>query len=155
MKKLLLSLLLLTFAGCGNLSPRFDPQLRQQIDNQNGRIDEIENNQNSIKNELRVQGEKIQQGIINEHNENSGIQILSGNGGLFLGLTGILSLFIIMLHYRQRAVSNEKAATLLADQIVSHQDPSLEDEVFKAAMYTDVEETVYNLVTKSQKSQSI
>lgn len=160
MKKLLLALMCITvfgLSGCDNLSPR----LRQQMDNQNGRIGEIENNQDTIKNEMMnlkndnqiqdSQLDHIQQGLINSQNNNNGIQILSGNGGLLLGLIGIVSLFLIMLHYRQRAITHEKAADILAETVVSHDDPALADDVFKAAMYTDAEETMLHLVSKHQQ----
>lgn len=139
----------LSFVGCGNLSPRIDPELKQQIDNQDGRIDEIESNQNSIKNEL----DNVQDGLMNISNQsnNSGVQIFSGSGGLFLGFVGILAVFIIMMHYRQKAVTAEKAADILAENIVQKDDPDLNENVFKAAMYTDAEESVYNLVLKHRQ----
>lgn len=153
MKKLftivVMSLMMLGISGCGNLSPRIDPELKQQIDNQDGRIDEIESNQNSIKNEL----ENVQDGLINlsDQNNNSGIQILSGTGGLFVGLVGVLAVFVVMMHYRQKAVTAEKAADILAENVVEKDDPTLEENVFKAAMYTDAEEKVLTLVKKHQQ----
>jgi len=146
---IMLSALCLGISGCGNLSPRLDPELKQQIDNQNGRIEEIESNQNSIKNEL----ESVQDGLINlsNQNSNSGLQILSGSGGLFLGLVGVLAIFVVMMHYRQKAVTAEKAADIMAENIVNTDDPDLNENVFKAAMYTDAEEKVYTLVKKHQK----
>lgn len=146
-----------TLLGCGNLSPRIDPELNQRIDNQNGRIDEIESNQNSIKNELQMQGnilDRVQNGLLNQQNNNSGIQILSGSGGLFIGLIGIISIFVVLIHYRQRATNAEKAADILAENIVDRDDPDLNENVFKAAMFTDAEEIVHDLVKKYQKIQS-
>jgi TolA-binding protein len=139
----------LPLVGCGNLSPRINPELKQQIDNQNGRIDEIESNQNSIKNEL----ESVQDGLLNVNNQssNSGIQIFSGSGGLFLGLVGVLAIFVIMMHYQQKAKTAEKAADILAENIVHKNDEDLNENVFKAAMYTDAEEKIYNLVSKHRK----
>lgn len=130
--------------GCGNLSPRINPDLRQQIDNQQGRIDEIENNQNSIKNELiRINNNQI---------TNSGIQILSGNGGIIVGMTGIGLLLVIILHYRHQYILADKLADMLAASIVRHQNPILEEDVFQAAMYTDVEKKLLELVKKHQNS---
>lgn len=147
--------------GCGNLSPRQD----QKIDNQNGRIDEIKNNQNGImgeigtlKNQAEIQNSKldrIQQGLANfqSNNDNSGIQILSGPGGLVVGLVGILVVGVFLLHYRGLAKKHEKTANILAEKIVALNDPALEDAVFQAAMYTDVEENVLQIM-KAKKADS-
>jgi len=165
MKKLLMVTLFaaitLLSTGCNNLSPRFDPNLRQKIDNQQGRIDQIENLQNSLKNEMLnlkndtqihdSQLDRIQQGLSNQQNNNNGVQILSGTGGLFVGLVGIVAMFIIILHYRQQAMLHEKTADMLAEKIIKQQDPNLEENVFKAAMYTEVEKDVYALLTKHQQ----
>lgn len=146
----------LSVAGCNNLSPRFDPNLEQKIDNQNGRIDEIESNQNSIKNEMlnlnqrnEIIGselDRIQMGFYNE--QNNGIQILSGSGGLFLGLTGSLALLLIVMHYRQKSVMNDKIIDMLAERLAQ----DVVDDLVKAAMYTDVEEKVYALIKKHYRA---
>jgi hypothetical protein len=146
MKKILFILLMFSMVGCGNMSPRSDPELRQKIDNNNGRIDEIESNQNSIKSEL----ESVQKGLINNANSNSGIQILSGSGGLFLGLIGLLSIFTVTMHYRTKAINAELAADIMAENIVSVNDPNLTENVFKAAMFSGAEEKVLELVKKHQ-----
>lgn len=159
--KTLLSILMvfcLFAVGCGNLSPR----QRQEIDNQNGKIGEIENMANSVKAEvgnLKAQNEisnskldRIQQGLANiqSTNENSGIQILSGPGGLTLALIAVAGGVILALYYRKIAQVQEKTANLMAERIVLKEDPALMDQVFQAAMYTDVEENVLNIIRKQK-----
>ncbi len=143
--------------GCGNLSPRFE----QRLNNENGKIDEIKNNQNGmmaeigkLQNQAEIQNsqlEKIQQGMINfqSNNENSGVQILSGNGGLIVSCIGAAALFILAmttLYYIGQAKLMTKTAKILADQIKAKNDEELTENVFKAAMYTDVEAQILNLV---------
>lgn len=147
------ALILALFAvGCGNLSPRdnFSPEFKQQLNNQNGRIGEIETLQNSIKAEIgRFDGKlsQIQQGFANSSNQNSGIQILSGPGGLMITLVGLVCVTMLMLHYRKLSIDNDKISNMLAERIAQREDPELEEQVFQACMYTDVEQKVYSLVT--------
>jgi TolA-binding protein len=153
---------MLPIAGCGNLSPRVNPKLQQQIDNQNGKIGEIESIQNGIKNDMLNMKEannlqnskldKVQSGLANVQNTNEfhGLTLFSGNGGLVTGIFGMAVLALIMFHYRGQAKAHEKTADLLAERIVNQKDPSLEDNVFKAAMYSEVEDKVYSLIKKHQ-----
>lgn len=146
----------LFISGCGNLSPR----QQQEIDNQNGRIGEIENLANSIKAEvgtLHTQNDiqdseigQMQQGLANYQSnyENSGVQIFSGPGGITVALIGLLVLSTMAVHYRGTSKKHEKTSEILADRIVSKKDPQLEDEVFQAAMFTDVEENVLKVMTR-------
>jgi Na+-translocating ferredoxin:NAD+ oxidoreductase RnfG subunit len=160
-----LILLLAVFAvGCGNLSPRIDPELQQKIDNTNGKIGQIESIQNGIKSEIgKMQQDatisnskldKIQQGLLNfqSNYENSGIQIFSGPGGLLIGLFGMIFLTIIALHYRRNAIVSDKAAEILAQKVSLSEDPNLIEDVFQAAMYTDCEEKIYTVLKKNQMS---
>jgi len=154
MKIIVVMFALLIIAGCGNLSPRQE----QKINNQDGKIGDIENLANSMKNELgnlktdnEIQNSKIgqmQQGMANFQSNNSGVQILSGPGGLIISFIGILSITVLTLHYRGVAKVQTKTAEILAQTIASHQDQQLEDKVFQAAMYTTAEETVLNLMKK-------
>lgn len=148
--------LCLAVQGCGNLSPRQDPEIN---DNQ-GQIGEIENLANSNKLELgtlqsqaEIQNsklDKIQSGLNNFQttNENSGVQILSGQGGLLISLFSVLAACIMVVRYRGQAKKQEKVANILAKRIVQWDEPKLEDEVFQAAMYTDVEANVLRLMKK-------
>lgn len=147
---------MLILPGCGNLSPR----QQQRINNQDGKIGEIENMANSIKAEvgnLKTQNDiqnsqigQMQQGMVNMQSryENSGVQILSGPGGLIFSIVAILAATVIALHYRGVAKVQTKAAEIMAQTIASHDDEALNDRVFQAAMYTDAEETVLHLMKK-------
>ena len=147
---------LVFLSGCSNFSPRNNGK----IQNQNGRIDEIKNNQNGIiadvdllKNQQEIQNsqlDRIQQGMMNLQNiyENSGVQVFSGPGGLMAGIVGFVCVTIVMLHYRSQAKSYEKTANLLADKIVGLDNSALEEEIFKAATQSNVEEKVLSLVKK-------
>lgn len=149
---------LLTAQGCGNLSPRQDPEIN---DNQ-GQIGKIENLANSNKLELgtlqsqaEIQNsklDKIQSGLNNFQttNENSGVQILSGQGGLLISLFAVLAACIMVVRYRKQAQKQEKVSNILAERIVQWDEPELEDKVFQAAMYTDVETNVLRLMKKHQ-----
>lgn len=152
--------LTLFVSGCGfsPLSPRQD----QKIDNQNGKIGEIENMANSLKAEVGTlkqqndiqnsQLEKLQQGVVNlqSNYDNSGVQILSGPGGLVFSIIAILAVSIIAIHYRTVSKNNEKTAEILAEKIVEMDNPYLEEEVFRAAMHSEVEENVLKIMQKHQ-----
>ena len=165
MKKLITTLIVfalsLPLTGCGNLSPRQD----QQIDNRNGEIEELKNIQNGINAEigkLRQESEitnstlkDVQTGMVNfqaklSSNENSGIQVLQGDGALIL-VFALAVIGMLLFHYRRLYKKNEKAADLLAQQIINRGDIYLDDTVFQAAMHTDVETEIYHLMTKHQK----
>lgn len=163
MKKFILSIIVFAFiSGCGNLSPRADPRLEQKLNNQNGKIGEVENLQNSVKSELgKLQSQaeitnskldKIQQGLINlqQNNDNHGIQILSGPGGLTLGLLTVIGLVFVCFYYRSNSKMHEKTANILAEKIVSQGNPQLENAVFEAVLHTDVAENMLNLIKKQK-----
>lgn len=169
MKRILAAILcgclLVATAGCGNLSPRFDPKLDQKIDNQNGKLHDLENISNGMKNELgKLQQESaitnskldhVQNGLANlqSSNTNSGIQVLSGTGGLLVALVGGTILIFLVVAYRRSAIQSAKTADILADQVVTHADPALKENVFKAAMYSDVENEIYSLIQRHEQSK--
>lgn len=157
MKKYLVAILFIAAftTGCGNLSPRAN------IENQ-GEIDELKNNQNGVMLDLlkfKAQQEilardikNLQQGLINQNNENYGVQILQGDGALILMFALGTIAMLLVYHYRTRAVRSEKAAGILAQQIALFNDVGLENNVFLAAMNTEVESEVYHYITKGQKA---
>ncbi len=161
---ILVGFTLLLTSGCGNLSPRdnFSPRLQQEIDNQNGRIGEIDNISNGLKAELlklqqndEIQNSKLdryQKGLLNMQSnfDNSGVAILSGPGGLVVGVFAIFASVMMAMYYRNNAVKSEKTSEILAEKIAERDDDELEEEVLKAAMYSDVEENVYNLMMKKK-----
>jgi len=151
MKRILLPVLLafglFSLTGCGNLSPR----INERIDNQGGKIDEIRNNQNGIALELgklKQNAEivdsdlqEFQQGMMNlnaavSRNENSGIQILQGDGALML----IFSLGVIgmmLYYYRDRAIKSEQAADIMAQAVAKY--PAVNQSILQAALNTESE----------------
>lgn len=152
----LIGLTLLTISGCGNLSPRHE----QKIDNTNGKIGEVETLQNSMKLELgKLQSQaeisnsrldRIQQGLVNiqKTEENNGVQILSGSGGIIAAIVGFTCISIVLMYYRSLAKAHEKTANLLAERIVTHGDPVLINSVFEASLHTNVQENILSLIKK-------
>jgi predicted PurR-regulated permease PerM len=159
----LISIMILAIPGCGGL---LSPRLQEQIDNQDGKIEDIKHNLNGIivemgklRNESEIHArdlDNFQQGLMNikaqiSSNENSGIQILQGDGALMmifgLGAIGIISAF----YYRERARKSKKSANMLAQAIAGQCDTNLDDEVFRRAMNTDVEKEVYHLMVRNQR----
>lgn len=154
-----ISLLFAIITGC-NVSP-FSPKLNQKINNQDGQIEDIKNNQNGImfeigkirqQNEINARDiENAQQGLINlRGSNNSGVQILSGDGGLLIVCFFSTLAIVIIFHYRQRATKSEKSAEILAQQIALYDDSDLDDKVFLSALNSPVESDIYHLMVKSQ-----
>lgn len=150
---------LVSLTGC-NLSP-LSPRMDQKLENQNGQIEDIKNNQNGLMLEigkLRQESEinardieNAQQGILNLKGSNySGLTVLSGDGGLLLVFSLAVISILLIYHYRTRAVKSEKSAEILAQQIALYDDVSLDDNVFMSALNTNVEREVYHLMVKSQ-----
>jgi len=92
----------------------------------------------------------MQQGLINSNNDNSGIQIFQGDGGLIVGFSIMVIGILAVFHYRSMARKNKKAAEILAQQIAIYDDVGLDNEVFLAAMNTNVEEDVYHIMVSQQ-----
>lgn len=152
-----------TSLGCGNFNPRMNPK----IDNQNGTIDELRNNQNGVMAEIgklkqnaelqNSQLKDVQNGLLNlnnslSKNENSGIQILQGDGALIMVFS--LCVIALLLWYRDRAVKNEKAASIMAKEIAKINDPNLNDNVLRAALLSHSESHVYKMLVKERRNLS-
>lgn len=164
MKRILLIALLAlgTVSGCARLDP-LSPELKQELDNRDGQIEDIRNNQNGLMLELgkiRQQNDinardiaNFQQGLINRNNENNGVQILQGDGALVMVFAIAVVAMLLIYHYRTQAVKNKKTAEILAQQIAGYNDIMLDDSVFMAAMNTEVEKDVYDLMIKCQKQE--
>jgi hypothetical protein len=157
--------LTLGFTGCANFNPKNQPR----IDNQNGKIDEIRNNQNGVMLELlklkqsaelnNSQLKEVQTGLANinaavTRNENSGVQILQGDGALIL-VFGLGVVGMLLYWYRDRAVKSEKAANIMAREIARFNDAVLNDNILRAAMNTETEAHVFHLLTKHQKEVAL
>lgn len=147
--------------GCANFNPKNQPR----IDNQNGKIDEIRNNQNGVMLELlklkqsqeisHSQLKEVQQGLANinaavSRNENSGVQILQGDGALML-VFGLGVVGMLLYWFRDRAIKSEKAADIMAREVARFNDAVLNDNILRAAMNSDSEAHVFHLLTRHQR----
>ena len=148
-------------SGCANLNPRN----QSPIDNSNGKIDEIRNNQNGVmaeigklKNESAITNSQLkdmQQGLLNlnaavSRNENSGVQILQGDGALIL-VFSLAVIGMLLYWYRDRAVKSEKASEIMAKEIARFNDPVLNDNILRAAMHSESETHVYHMLIRGQR----
>ena len=163
MNKIIFSLfavVALITSGCGEFSP-LSPRLDQKINNQDGKIDELKNNQNGIMTEIgKIRNENqltakelrdAQQGLINmKGNDNSGVQILQGDGALIMVFSLCVIGMLLVFYYRTKSIKSEKTADIFAQQIALHNDTDLNDKVFMAALNTDVEHNVYHAMVRNQ-----
>ena len=150
MKKATVLFTILMFCiGCGKISP-VSPELNQRLNNTDGKIDEIKNNQNGLMLELGKINQKqeiigrdienAQEGIVNlKGSSNSGIQIFSGDGGILALISISVALIYSIFHYRSKYIKSEKTADILAQQIALKNDTELDDKVFLSALNTEVE----------------
>jgi hypothetical protein len=139
MKKSLIYLVFLVvfFSGCNN--GNFSPRLKQNNSNSSG---EISNNQNGfmlelgkIKKETEILGSKlreIQEGLVNlnaavSRNENTGVQILQGDGSLIL----VFALSVVALLFYYKSKNSQEVAKILTQKIVDAQDTQLMNSVVK------------------------
>lgn len=161
MKKFLKILILLTLAisvGCANFNPRNNPK----IENQNGKIEDIRNNQNGVmaeigklRQEFAIQNSKlkeIQNGMINlnaavSRNENTGIQIIQGDGALIF-VFSIIVIAMLLFYYRDRAIKSEKTSEIMAREIAKVNDPELNDNILLSAIQENKGKDVYNIIKK-------
>lgn len=164
-KFLMIVMLTLFTSGCANFNPRNQPK----IENQNGKIEDIRNNQNGVmaeigklRQEMSVQNSKlkeIQNGLVNinaavSRNENTGVQIIQGDGALIF-VFSLIVIAMLMFWYRDRAVKSEKTSEIMAKEIAKFNDPALNESVLKAAIDAKRGLHVYNLIKKSlDQSQS-
>jgi len=156
------AVLALLLSGCGLKINPFSPEVDQKINNQQGKIEELKNNQNGIntevgklRQELDIANSKIhdlQEGIVNvkgSTNENTGVQILQGNGGLILVFAlGVISLMLLQQFLLAR--KNAKIADMLTERLVLRNNPEELEDIYRACLYTNVEKDVYKLITKHQ-----
>lgn len=161
MKKLLAIILLLPLlSGCGNLSPI--SRMNNEIENQGGQIQDLKELQNSMNVEignLHHQSEinadkigKLQEGVLNISNENSGFQLFSGSGGLiFAFATIVIVLMFFTIHYREKNLKQAKALEILAEEIVKFNDLNVENEVFSKAMSAGVAKEMLKVIQNNQR----
>lgn len=149
-------MVLVLFSGCANFNPK------SRINNSNGKINDINNNQNGmmlelgkLKQDTEVLNSKlkeIQNGLLNlnmavSRNENTGIQVLQGDGSLFLVFSCIA--LVCMFYFKNR--DNEDTMQLLAEKIMESHDENLQESVVDAALAKNKGEKVLNLLKKVKK----
>lgn len=163
MKNIFLTMILCMFLfGCAN----FNPRMQNRIDNRNGKIDEIKNNQNGIMLELgklrqdaeiqNSQLKEVQQGMLNLNatgirNENKGVQILQGDGPMVVIFA--LGTIMLILYYKRKSDKNEKMANAMVAEVMRLNNQELNDNILRSAMHSDFEVDVYRMMTKNIKSQ--
>lgn len=147
------------FTGCSAFNPRNQPR----IHNENGKIEDMKNNQNGViaelgkvRQELTAQNSKlkeIQSGLVNinaaiSRNENSGVQIIQGDGALIF-IFSLIVIAMLMFWYRDRAVKSEKASEIMAKEIAKFNDPALNESILKAAIANKSGRQIYDLIKKN------
>jgi hypothetical protein len=158
MKNIILSIILcFSLVGCSN----FNPRMQNRIDNKNGKIDEIKNNQNGLMLELgklrqdaeiqNSQLKEVQQGMLNLNatgirNENKGVQILQGDGALILIFA--LGTVAMLLFYKRKSDKNEKIANIMAKEVMLLNDQKLNDKILNLSIKTKLEKDVYKMMFK-------
>jgi len=158
MKNIILSIILcFSLVGCSN----FNPRMQNKIDNKNGKIDEIKNNQNGLMLELgklrqdaeiqNSQLKEVQQGMLNLNatgirNENKGVQILQGDGALILIFA--LGTVAMLLFYKRKSDKNEKIANIMAQEVMLLNDQKLNDKILNLSIKTKLEKDVYKMMFK-------
>jgi hypothetical protein len=83
-------------------------------------------------------------------NDNSGVQILQGDGALIMVYSLCVIAMLLIYYYRTKLVKSEKTAEIFAQQIALHNSVDLNDKVFMAALNTDVEHDVYHAMVRNQ-----
>ena len=153
-----IAILCISIAGCAN----FNPRNQQKINNQQGHIEDIRNNQNGVmaeigklRQEIGIQNSKlkeIQNGMLNinaalSRNENTGIQIIQGDGALIF-VFAIIVIGMILFWYRHRAVQGEKNCEIMAKEIAKFNNPVLNENILKSAARNNTAPEVYGLLKK-------
>lgn len=162
MQKLKFFLIFLCFVGCARLDPKINPHNNTPINNTDGDV-EARNNQNGVMLELAKLNQKadlqnsqlkeVQNGLVNlntslSRNENSGIQILQGDGALIMVFS--LAVIFLLFVYRNKAIKNEKISNLMAKEIARFNHGQLNDNVLYAAANEKCERKVFDLIKKNQ-----
>lgn len=149
-------LILVLFSGCANFNPK------SKINNGNGKINDINNNQNGmmvelgkLKQDTEVLNSKlkeIQNGLVNlnmavSRNDNTGVQILQGDGSLFL----VFSCIVLACVFYFKNKDNEDTMKIFAEKIMDSQDEGLQESVIDAAMAKNKGEKVLSILKKVKK----
>jgi hypothetical protein len=145
-------------SGCANFNPRNNPK----IENKSGKIEDIRTNQNGlmlelakIRQDITAQNSKlkeIQSGLVNinaavSRNENTGIQIIQGDGALIF-VFAIIVIAMFLFYYRDRAIKSEKTTEVMAIEIARFNNATLNESIFKSAIKINQGKNVYDLIKK-------
>ena len=65
-------------------------------------------------------------------NENNGIQILQGDGSLIMVFC--ITIFAIMLFYRNKYIAKEKSISIIAKEVSLFNNADLNEKILRAAM---------------------
>jgi hypothetical protein len=145
-----IAMLCLFGMGCANLNPRLD----NKIDNQNGKIDEIKNNQNGVmldllklKQSAEIQNSQVTAAIAS--NNNKGVQILQGSDP-FVTIFGLATIGMVCLlfYFWQKSDTAEKTSEIMAMEVAKINNRELHDNILRKAMGYHIEEHVYRLLAK-------
>lgn len=161
MKTILFALILLiSFSGC-SLNPKVNPNVSPKINNEQGTIDELKTITNGMNAEIgklkaeNSQLKEVQQGLLNmnaafSRNENSGVQILQGDGGLILVFSVLVIAMLLVYHFRSRAITSEKSLAIMSAEVDQHDNLQLKANILKAAMHTGCEKKIYKNLFKQR-----
>jgi predicted PurR-regulated permease PerM len=162
MKKFIFLIALIFLSGCANFNPRNNPK----IENKSGKIEDIRTNQNGImaeigklRQEMEVNNSKlkeIQSGLVNinsaiSRNENTGIQIIQGDGALIF-VFAIVVIGMFLFYYRDRAIKSEKTSELMAREIARFNSPEFETEILSIAVEENRAKDIYELIKQRLQS---
>jgi hypothetical protein len=108
-----------------------------------------------LRQEFAIQNSKlkeIQNGMINlnaavSRNENTGIQIIQGDGALIF-VFSIIVIAMLLFYYRDRAIKSEKTSEIMAREIAKVNDPELNDNILLSAIQENKGKDVYNIIKK-------
>lgn len=144
-------MLLLAIPGCGRLE-LMSPNLKNELQNQQGEIEDIKSNQNGVMADilnLRQQADihaqelhNFQQGYLNYHKSNNGVQVLQGDGALIFTFSLAVIFMLLFFHYRNRAVKTDKATKMLATALAWQPKKNWQEQVVLEALNSGVEKEI-------------
>jgi hypothetical protein len=153
---ILVTIISVSLSGCANFNPRNNPK----IENQNGKIEDIRTNQNGVMAELMKTRQdlsaqnsllkEIQSGLVNinsaiSRNENTGVQIIQGDGALIF-IFALIVIAMFLFYYRNRAISSEKTNELMVREIARFNSQKLEANILSSAVEENKGKDVYQII---------
>jgi len=153
---IIVTIISVSLSGCANFNPRNNPK----IENQNGKIEDIRTNQNGVMAELMKTRQdlsaqnsllkEIQSGLVNinsaiSRNENTGVQIIQGDGALIF-IFALIVIAMFLFYYRNRAISSEKTNELMVREIARFNSQKLEANILSSAVEENKGKDVYQII---------